>query len=300
MERSRSTSGLIAGGIVVLIVGLLTGVGLWYSAGQRHDDAVRNLARAPVGCVTTLDFAEQGRYLLFVETRGEIGDVVGDCGVPGAFEWTGTSQPSTTVTLTDPEGRDVGFDSFGGVSYDAAGSTGNAIEGFSIDTPGDHLLTVADAPAGFAIAVGRDPNDGVGLLRAGAALAAAAGVIIGGALFVLAARRTSPPPVPGPASGPWMHTPPGASPAGGPPPGWRPVTGPPTRPPTVPTAPPTTPPVPGQPAGPSSPPGGPPGGPPQAPATAAPGRDTGAPRGTPTGTGDGERSPWAPPDDSVR
>lgn len=307
MQRSRTSNGLIAAGVVVLIVGLLTAAGLWYSAGQRRDDAVRNLARAPIGCVTTLDFAEPGRYLLFFETRGEIGDIVGDCGEAGEFEWTGASPPSTTVTLTDPEGRPVGFDSVGGISYDAAGSSGSAVQQFSVDTPGDHLMTVDAAPEGFAVAVGRDPNDGVALLRAGAALALAAGVVIGGAMFVLAARRTPVPP--GPPAGSWLHAPPGAAPGAAAHPGWQPVTRPPTRPPSGP--------IPGQPpfgggapgaAGWVTPPTAPP---PARPGVAPPVAGPRSPSETPRfdtddtqpvpradgSSGDGEPSPWAPPDE---
>ncbi|NND74547.1 MAG: hypothetical protein HKN44_06030, partial [Ilumatobacter sp.] len=208
MKDGRSSTSLIAVGIVVLVVGMLCAVGLWYSAGQRYDDAVRNLARAPVGCVTTLDFAETGNYLLFVETRGTISDVVGDCGSTGDFEWTEDRDPTVGVTLIDPRDAAVELDSADGVTYDAAGSAGFAVQSFRVDTAGDHLLTVADADPGFAIAVGRDPNDGVTLLRIGAALAAIAGLVIGGAMLVLASRRSKAAPAAAPG---WLPAPPGGA-----------------------------------------------------------------------------------------
>lgn len=299
-NRTSKAGGLIALGIVVLIVGLLSGIGLWFSADQRYEDAVDNLARAPVGCVTTLDFAEAGRYLLFVETKGELADVVGDCGDRGEFEWTDTAQPAATVTLTDPEGVSVGLDAAGGVSYDSARSTGRVNQSFQIDVPGDHLLSASDGPAGFAFAIGRDPNDGVALLRAGAGLAAAAGVVIGGALLLLAARRSSAAAGAGATPGDWTNMPPGRSmgPGTGTSPAWQPVTQPPIRPPV---APPSGPPT-GLPTAPQTGPivGQPPlGGGPE-PSSGPPIRPAGEPaRGRPDGsTGDGERSPWAPPAES--
>ena len=129
MTESRSTGagGLLAAGIVVLIVAVLSTAGLWYSAGQRYDDAVRNLARAPVGCVTTLNFDEPGDYLLFMETKGTLRRVIGDCGVSGPFEWTGIGDPTVGVELTDSLGNEVALALDYDVSYDRAGSIGRSV-----------------------------------------------------------------------------------------------------------------------------------------------------------------------------
>lgn len=315
MQDSRSaTSGLVTVGVIVVILGVLSAVGLWYSAGQRYDDAVRNLARAPVGCVTTLDFAETGRYLLFIETRGTIDDVVGDCGAPGDFEFGGGARPDVDVTLVDPRDATVGFDPVSGPSYDAVGSEGRAVQSFEVDTAGDHLLTVADAEPGFAVAIGRDPNDGVALLRIGAGLALASGLLIGGAMFLLASRRSGP--HRGPGTGPptgWSSAPPGRPVGGSQPPIWRPVSEPPVRPPT--TAPiPGQPPLDGGPVAPPAPPGAGPTAPPVVPAPDRPhAPDDGPPGatrpldtrphespGSGGGSGDGEQSPWAPPPERGR
>ena len=122
---------MLVAGIVVLIVAVLTAAGLWYSAGQRYDDAVRNLARAPVGCDTTLDFDEPGDFLLFVETHGQVRSVIGDCGVSGPFERTGIGDPAVGVELTDPLGADVVLTPDNGASYDRAGSSGVPCSSFS-------------------------------------------------------------------------------------------------------------------------------------------------------------------------
>lgn len=227
-SRSTGTGGLLAAGIVVLIVAVLTAAGLWYSAGQRYDDAVRNLARAPVGCVTTLDFDEPGDYLLFLETQGRLRSVIGDCGVSGPFEWTGIGDPTVGVELTDPLGADVVLTPDNGASYDRAGSIGRSVFSFSADA-GDHLLTVS-GDRSVAVSVGRDPGDGVGMIRAGAALAAVVGLILGGGLLLAASRRRPPPGNVVPPPGPWgvgAPTGPPTVPQNVP---FRPVVGPPTQP----------------------------------------------------------------------
>ena len=55
------------------------GLLLWWFAGHRYDEAVADLAPAPIGCDTTLVFDRTGTYTLFVETKGEVGEIDGDC-----------------------------------------------------------------------------------------------------------------------------------------------------------------------------------------------------------------------------
>ncbi|WP_395152898.1 hypothetical protein [Ilumatobacter sp.] len=253
-----------AAGVLVLIVGLLAAGGLWYSAGQRPSDAVRNFARAPVGCDTTLNFEVAGEFLVFVETKGEIGGVTGSCGAPGAFGQLGTPQdlPPVRLVLTGPDGADIALDTRTGVDYDAAGSAGQLIQTFVVEIPGDHVLRVESKndsePAVFAIAIGRDPNRGVQPLQLGAFAAGIAGLIVGLLLIAMSRRRRTPevtvPADPWSSSAPWPTSPPVAQQ----PPqaaGWQPQPGPPmqapvtpvqSRPPgqppfTTPTAPPSAP-----------------------------------------------------------
>lgn len=236
--RSRRT-GLLVGGAFVLACGIIAAALLWLAAGQRNDDAIRGLARAPVGCDTTLNFAETGRYLIFAETTGSLDDIDGTCTESGRFSTT-DDRPDLQVTFVDADGVDVGIDlpRSTDVSYSGAGAEGQSIRSFEIESAGDYTLRVQSPDEGVAVAVGRDPSDGVGLLQNLAALSAIVGLIGGGVLLVLGARRTTM--TPAPDVRPW----PGASAPTSPPgmgmpalppdsPVWRPAAGPPTilRPP---------------------------------------------------------------------
>lgn len=300
MTTTAKRTGLLGAGIVVLIVGLLAALGLWISSTQRESDAVRNLARAPIGCDTLLDFDAGGEFYIYIESAGQFdGTVSGNCGAEGEYEITGDSLPPVTLSLTAPNGDDVALDSNAGVSYEAAGYVGQSVRAFTVEEPGGYKLRV-EAPGSnevaFAAAVGRDPSDGVASMRLGAVFAALAGLIIGGALLLLSRRSTTTEPEM--ADVPWPGQPLGAptSPPGMamPPQSGVPAPlGPPTQ---YPIAPPTS-------AAPT-PQGA--GWAPQAPT--APQPDPSRAPSAPTwgaspndgSSGDGQRSPWAPPSDSAQ
>ena len=185
---SRRT-GLLVGGVLVVLFGLVAAALLWYAAGQRHDDAIRGLARAPIGCDTTLNFAESGTYLLFVETQGTLGDIDGTC--PEGGDFTTTDAPALQVSFVDDDGADLDIDlpRRSGIEYSGAGAVGESRRSVTIESPGDYTLRVQSPGDGVAIAVGRDPSDGVGLLNNLAALSAILGLIAGGILLVLGTRR---------------------------------------------------------------------------------------------------------------
>jgi hypothetical protein len=257
-DRSRRAP-LVAAGVIVAIVGLVAGVGLWIAAGQRLDDAVSGLARATVGCETVLDFDTGGEYIVFIETRGRIDDVRGDCGGDDVFEWGGSGDelPTARLTLTDPDGDDVTLRRRAGVRYGVGEYEGASVRSVTIDEGGDHTLAVESDDDDFAVAVGRDPNDGVGALRLGAVLAGITGSIGGIILVLLGLRRgRSPivatwtahgPPASGAGGAGWPSSPPGF-PAPPPTTGTSAAVGP-TSPPTVrlPTAPLPTAPLPSPP-----------------------------------------------------
>ena len=311
-------NGLLALGIVLLVAGLVAAIALWVAADSRYDDAVTGLARAPVGCDTTLDFSETGEFLIFVETAGSVDNVRGDCAVEGDYDVGSGDPPDVVLAMIDPDGGDVDLDLRSGVEYDTAGFVGESIRSVDISTTGDHLLRVESTSGEtFAVAVGKDPNDGVALLRGGAVIAFLVGVVAGVVLIVIGARRKTPAvdqgPSPWPAGGAWPQTPPGAPTQ----PGWpggQPPTGPPQgwagqQQPTggwaapAPAQPPAgqAPGYPTQPQPATSPPGYP-APPQQRPPASTPGPQVpGEPNlpGAPAdgSTGDGERSPWAPPGD---
>lgn len=234
--NSNQRTGFLAAGIVVLIVGLLAAGGLWFSAEQRESDAVRDFARAPIGCDTTLNFEVAGEFLVFVETKGEIGDVAGSCVAPGVFGQLGALQdlPPVRLVLTGSNGAEVALDSRTGLDYDADGSAGQVIRTFVVENPGDHVMRVESTndseSAVFAIAIGRDPSDGVQRLQIGALVAGLASLVAGLALIAMSRRRGDPevlaPVDPWLSAAPWPVSPPGA----GQPPqaaGWQQQPGPP-------------------------------------------------------------------------
>lgn len=261
-EKGRMSSGdqrrnvLRVVAVIAIVVGVIAGVRIWLAADQRLDDAVAGMARAPVGCDTVLDFDADGTYYVFVETKGELDDVRGDCDVDTQIEWTDDELPAVTLTLVGPEGDEVELESDDGVRYDTGSAAGTSIESVDIETSGDHVMRVESDESGFAIAVGRDPNGGVLPLRLLAVGVAIVGVAIG-LVLLLRTRRRRVEPVPAAemwapqaGAGPnWPASPPGF-PAPPPTTGTTAVVGPPTGPVTAPSVAPL--PVP-----PSRPPSGP-------------------------------------------
>lgn len=271
VEATGSRGPRVALGVVIALIGIITGVVLWVVAEQRYDDGVESLARAPVGCDTTLDFASAGEYLVFVETAGVLPAVRGDCGSDGPFDLGDVAAPEVTIEVVDPDGLDVALDPSGDVeSYDRAGFVGKSVGRLDITTAGDHVVRVVPStPGTFAIAVGDDPAGGVGALRLVAALAAVIGVGVG--IIVALTRRTSrvpPAPVMQPAPTDWsawqappVAGPPTAMPPQGPPAAptpstWAPGPAPTATPPPPAAYPPgaATPPAPPPPVTPTPPP----------------------------------------------
>lgn len=236
---------MVVAGVLVLVAGLVAAGALWYAAGQRRDDNVASFARAPSGCATTLDFDRTGVFTLYIETTGSIDDLAGDCGAPGEYERDGV--PVIDVSLVDAAGDPVTIEASLGVDYDTGTFVGTSTGAVEITEPGDHVLTVAADGDAFAIAVGGDPDDGVGLLRWSAVFAALAAFVVGGVLLVLGTRRPTPPSAtdaPWQPAAEWPTSPPGfpapppttgaTGPAGPPMPSPSPPTGPPAGPPPPP------------------------------------------------------------------
>ncbi|MEM1332870.1 MAG: hypothetical protein AAGG08_05370, partial [Actinomycetota bacterium] len=245
--------------------GVVLGGVTWFVAGARADDAVEGLARAAVGCDTTLDFAAAGDYLVYVETQGQLPAVRGDCDASGDFDLGTETAPTVTVSIVDPDGDEVTLLSRRGrEEYGRAGASGISLARVQIDTPGDHVVRVESASeATFAVAIGSDPVSGLGALRALAIVVAVVGVAVGA--VVMARSRGGPKPAvlvsdstggfdasmwssPSPTGPPPMRTPSGPPATASGPGAWPPAgapgptsPGPPTwgqpPPPVVPTSP---------------------------------------------------------------
>lgn len=266
-SSSHGRGWMLVLGAVVLVVGLIGAGALWYASSQRLDTNVADFARAPSGCATTLDFARTGEFTVYVETTGSFDDLAGDCSADPDYARNEVAEP--LLQLVDPDGAAVDISDADVVSYDIGafmGSSGGVVQ---IETPGEHLLTVVADGGQFAIAVGGDPNEGVGLLRWGAVALAIVSLMVGGILLVLASRH----PAEMSASDDSLWEPQGATAT------W------PIGPPGFPAPPPTT----GA-AGPTGPPIAPR---PSAPHPGAPPLSTPAPVAPPATPA--RPSPWAPP-----
>lgn len=232
-------------GLIALVVGLVAGGLCWYLSGQQSSDAVADLAPAPVGCDTTLEFDDAGVYTFYVETDGEVGEIDGNCdGADRDYEFTGDGLPRISLTLVDPDGDEVDLDRVETPTYEAGGAKGTGIRTADIDDAGAYVLTVEANADDVMVRVGkgREPGGGSGMLRILAMALAAIGVLSGviGLIIGAAAGGSGPSAPSGPVPQAWRPVP-GHAPANGPPttaPNAPPYAWPPGTPPAPPSAPP--------------------------------------------------------------
>jgi hypothetical protein len=215
--------------LVVLVVGVLVGLGLYTWGGRLHESAVRDQARAPVGCTTTLRFTETGRFWVFAERRGQLSEVPGNCAAAASWDIDG-ELPRLALELLGPDGEEVATVRDSSKSYDVGDFEGTSVRSAVIDEPGLYTLRVDARSGGFAVAVGRDPADAGSVLRNAGVLVAAVAVVIAVLMAFAGPRRSrrarnersgnSAPPTWSP---PAWDPPPPASPAPLPPPSaWPP------------------------------------------------------------------------------
>jgi hypothetical protein len=294
-------------GLIIFLLGFVGGGAIVAKAMSNYEEAVKSLARAPVGCTTTLVFDKPDTFTLYIETKGKLGDLGGDCEANGGeYEHTGDKLPKVSLTLDDPNGDPVDLQRGVTASYDVAGFVGTAVRTAQIEAAGTYHLNVESDESDFAISIGKDPKKDSEKLTAIGGAVVLVGFVVGLLLFLLGLRRRRPDPAmadirnpagplpgwpPGPYSGPAVG-PPGlpAYPTAAPPAPLVVIPGqPPTRPPEQPSsggfAPPTlTPPPP-----PSSPDG-----PPIIPVNPAP-ASTGLPTLPPVGAPPVAAPPPTPP-----
>jgi hypothetical protein len=191
-------------GELLLLAGIGGGVALYATSGSTYESAVKDMARAPLGCTTTLDFSKAGTFNFFVETTGNTADIGGDCAANGdSYDRDATDLPTVDLVLTDADDNQIDLDRNDGITYDAAGFVGSSVRSVRIDEPGSYRLQVSSDDENFAIAVGKDPqqdaddqkNLGIGL--------AALGLIVGGGLTLLGLRRKRPPSAAPPGGPTW-------------------------------------------------------------------------------------------------
>jgi hypothetical protein len=313
--KGKRRKGLIVLGLILFVGGLLGGGAIVAKGMSNYKDAVRSLARAPVGCTTTLVFDKPATFIIYAETKGKLGELGGDCEATGGeYEHSGDNLPKLSLTLEDPNGDAVDLDRGVTASYDVDGYVGTGVRTVKIEDAGTYHLNVESDESDFAVAIGKNPEkDNETLLAIGGGVALG-GLVLGLLFFLLGLRRrrlvgavadvrnpagplpgwppgpyagAAPPPPSGPPPPPASPVDPGFRPA--PPPGPQPIRLPEQPPIRLPEQPPAAPGF----APPSlAPPTPPSGTPPVVPPTSPPPTVSGPPTLPPPG------SSRAKPDDS--
>ena len=155
--RSRRT-GLLGLGIAVVVVGAAVGIALVATSGSKETDAIEHLARAPVGCTTTLHVDTPATFLVFVETTGHVDPIDGGCVEQRLTYRHAGRAPTVDLTLVDGAGHELQLDRRSGVSFDGAGYHGESVREVTIAESGDYQLTAQSSAGDLAVSIGKDPN----------------------------------------------------------------------------------------------------------------------------------------------
>jgi hypothetical protein len=240
--KRKRRKGLMLLGIGLLVGGVVGGGFAVLQSKSNYESEVKSLARAPVGCTTTLVFDKPAEFVVYIETKGKISDLSGDCqGNGSSYDRSNGQPPKISLTLLDADNAVVDFSRASSASYDAAGFIGTQVRTLKITNAGTYHLDVESPDKDFAIAIGKNPQADRKTLRMIGAAIVLAGVVLGLLCLLLGLRRRPPALASGRPGSPM-----------GPLPGWTPgpyAGGPPTAPPTHPGYRPTQPPmtIPGQP-----------------------------------------------------
>jgi hypothetical protein len=179
-----------------LVVGLLGGGAVVAKAMSNYEDAVKSLARAPVGCTTTLVFASASTFTVYVETKGQLSELPGNCGAATtAYSHPGDKLPKFSLTLVNNNGDEIEMPEATGASYDVAGYVGTQARSLKITEAGSYRLNVVSDDKDFAISIGKNPKDDYDLLTVIGGGLALAGLIFGVLFVLLGLRRRKPVPV---------------------------------------------------------------------------------------------------------
>ncbi len=183
--------GAVLFGLFVVLAGLAGAVVLYLLSGQRGDEAIEDLARAPVGCRTTMNFKDTGTFYVYIEHLGRLDTLDGDCRTPEEYSRDADQEPRVTITLTDGTGSEVDLDRLEDqFTYSADSFAGTATRQVEIESTGDYVVTVeSDDGDDFVVAIGRDPGDAGNTMRLGALAAGVAGIVLGLGLVLVGVRR---------------------------------------------------------------------------------------------------------------
>jgi hypothetical protein len=177
---------------VIVLAGVAGGLGLYLWGGARYQSAVGDMARAPVGCTTTLRFTETGRFWMYSERRGELSQAPGDCDAATSWDIDG-ELPRVALELVGADGDAASTTRDSSRSYDVGAFTGTSVRSTVITEPGTYTLRVDARSGGFAVAVGRDPAGAGSVLRNLGVMVAAIAVVVAVFVLIIGSRRPSRP-----------------------------------------------------------------------------------------------------------
>jgi hypothetical protein len=191
MANKRVGRGTVLFGLFVLLVGLVGAVVLYLQSQQRTDDAIRDLARAPVGCDTTLSFSDTGTFYVYIEHLGTLERLDGDCETPDEYSRDADDPPTVEIVVLDSDDEEIDLDRLDEeFTYSLDDSfAGTATRQLEIESTGDYVVAVDSDEEDFVVAVGRDPGDAGTTMRWGAIASAVAGIVLGLGLVLVGVRR---------------------------------------------------------------------------------------------------------------
>lgn len=197
------------GGVVVAAAALILAFAFVMVSQLAVDGAVAGLARAPGGCTTTLEVSESGSFTVYLESKGDLRDVVGSCPFPAGRFQSQATLSDVTLEAVAVGGSDVRVLSSDGSEYSTDDWIGSEIATLEVTQGGQVLLTVVSDVEGAVLAVGVDPSDVALPWLIAAGSVAVAGGLLGAVLIALGLRRRPAPatnptnPAPAAPSDPW-------------------------------------------------------------------------------------------------
>ena len=191
-------------GAAVAAIGVIVGLALILMSGSSKEETVKKFARAPAGCTTSLEFDHAGNYTLYLETKGQVPNLGGDCAANGTTYQHAGGIPSVSVTLVDGAGTAVATASAAGSSYDEGGYAGSALLTAAVPAAGTYQITVTSDATDVAIAIGGDPEGSAGTMKTIGFAVLAVGVLGGLGLILLGRKKNASPAAAAPAGGGWQ------------------------------------------------------------------------------------------------
>jgi hypothetical protein len=189
-SKGKRRKGLIVLGLVLLLGGVLGGGAMVAKSMSNYEESVKSLARAPVGCTTTLVFDKPATFTVYVETKGKLGQLGGDCETSdGDYTHAGDKLPKVSLTLVDSKGNEVTMDRGVTATYDVSGFKGTGVRSVAIEEAGTYRLNVESDDSDFAVAIGKDPKKDSDLLKAVGGGVALGGLVLGLLFLLLGLRR---------------------------------------------------------------------------------------------------------------